>query len=441
MKKGAANQGHHFDPYAKLYDLFLSFNRRLLKILSELKSPLNTNESHLLQEVYAGLGVARDLSQTLSLQKSTISRVLSSLSQQGLLIVAGARDDRRVKTLKLSTAGLDLLLQDIAIRNREVDLCVEPLVQDERERLLKILHALANGLGAPVFHAQAEVNPLLVEIRRLTRAMGFIGPNCMGTGMSVAECQILHLLHQDHSELSMQEIAVKLSFAEPSEFSRLIKEMVRRGLVIKTAAKADRRRQILRLGARGRQTAQVNIERAAKWLQEGLKNVLADERRELIKLVEKFVNAPLAFAISALPEGVEIRVLETAEELKAGRVFLIESYFRSNLAHQAPEVLAGSSNLCVGAWIDRQIKALLEIQRGSRGKYVMHNLLVAKDVAQSSVPRHLLHAALRALEGEGGVEFLEFPERIDRGLLGLDGGAENRPLKVSELAKLVQISK
>ena len=96
-------------------------------------------ESRTLWEIGRGGAEVRELRARLGLDSGYVTRVIQSLSRQGLVVVEPGKTDGRVRNVRLTQAGL-AELAELDRRSDEVAWSfVEPLTGDQRERLLAAL--------------------------------------------------------------------------------------------------------------------------------------------------------------------------------------------------------------------------------------------------------------------------------------------------------------
>ncbi|MFC3231176.1 MarR family winged helix-turn-helix transcriptional regulator [Marinibaculum pumilum] len=77
----------------------------------------------------------------------TASRTISALMRKGLVTSTVSRADRRIRTISLTAAGRDLLMQDPLHR---VAIGLQRLPRDTREQLPELLHELHRALSEQV---------------------------------------------------------------------------------------------------------------------------------------------------------------------------------------------------------------------------------------------------------------------------------------------------
>ena len=91
---------------------------------------------------------ARQLSERLQLEKSTISRLVKSLAQRELVDESQSRDDRRVKRLRLTPRGRRLLESIDDFAETQVKHALRRLDRDSRQCVRRGLAAYAGALAA-----------------------------------------------------------------------------------------------------------------------------------------------------------------------------------------------------------------------------------------------------------------------------------------------------
>jgi DNA-binding MarR family transcriptional regulator len=118
--------------------------RLLERACGELEPPLTLAQYRLLTMIGSGADRASDLAGQLALAKPTVSATVDTLVERGLVERATARDDRRVTTLTVTTAGHDVLAgAEAAMRARLDDVLTRV---DDPEAVSHTLTALGAAL-------------------------------------------------------------------------------------------------------------------------------------------------------------------------------------------------------------------------------------------------------------------------------------------------------
>ena len=360
---------------AQLFDLVLRFNRRLEHITKKLAPELLINENHLLGELRAHPSItAHDLSRSLQMEKSMLSRMLAAIEKRGLAEAAVSKDDRRRKFLSLTPKGIAALEHDNRVRDQQVIQCIAALDQAEERELQMLLRKLADGFNSAALEGAEWENPVKIEIRRLTRSLGMLGDDYLGCGMSVENCQILNLVSQgglsqrdqSSARCRMSELRQILPY-EFSILSRMVSHLSATGLIEKEPGSKDRRQIILRLSAAGRARNQSNIEIGGNTLAAAMKQFGPQQVDRLCELIEKFVADDIQVASSS---GARI-IGDDAALRKEARAFVLAELVRRGLERDAPEtILAAKSQIIVHS-VDSRIDGVIELSPQSEIKLAL----------------------------------------------------------------------
>ncbi len=130
-------------------------SRRLVRELGFMQqtiagSSLSLSAVHALIEIGAWSQItARDLSAILRLEKSTVSRLLGALIQDGDVIETRDVDDSRIKRLALTAKGQSSLKNIERFARDQVSEALAPLETDAVDAILDGLDIYASALGAP----------------------------------------------------------------------------------------------------------------------------------------------------------------------------------------------------------------------------------------------------------------------------------------------------
>jgi DNA-binding MarR family transcriptional regulator len=381
----------------ELYRRFLAFNRRLVFLMRHLTLPLTVNESYLLADVALAPGLTPGEScRRLRIPKGTLSRVVRSLAARRLLTVHTDAGDRRLQRLWITVRGRRTLAADIAVRNREMDLCVETLSPSERTELVQRLGEAADGLGAPPLASAFSEDPLLIAIRRLTKVLAIQGGDCMGTGQPVLVCQALHLLQGAHEPVPFRAL-LRLLPCEAADLSRLLHRLARSGRLRKAVSPADRRQSQVILTPDGEDFASLLERRAALRLDRASAAVNTHAQARLLDLLQRFLETPVSvgdterggdWRYALLPDGGRA----------AARAFLWEALTRTGERDPLPAWILAPPHLCAAAYDRGRLAGVAELRQEDACLHVIH--LAFWPVPTSGEPaRRLLGFTLRAHPG------------------------------------------
>ncbi|MCB0338578.1 MAG: MarR family transcriptional regulator, partial [Bdellovibrionales bacterium] len=162
--------------YLKIHVLLLAFQRRARAYRrTHSKVYLPNSETHILVQLDSNPGIsAKELAEILTLEKSTISRLIQSLEKRNLLSSTISANDRRTKLLRLTHTGSSILKDiDEAVRDTIVRF-LNVLTTREESRLHYYISMLADGFNAKPHKIRPIDHPISVELRRYTRGVGML---------------------------------------------------------------------------------------------------------------------------------------------------------------------------------------------------------------------------------------------------------------------------
>ncbi len=160
---------------------------RELGFLQNVFTPAGMPHSHchtLMETERLGSLNQNELSERLCLDKSTSSRIVTQLSEQGLLQVSTDPEDKRRKIVSLTAAGHERLKQIHSEANLQVQSALEQLDPTEREQVLRGLSLYARALGRSRRQSVYQIRTIQPEdsasiaavIRRVMPEFGANGP-------------------------------------------------------------------------------------------------------------------------------------------------------------------------------------------------------------------------------------------------------------------------
>lgn len=384
------------DLHSRLFELILRFNRRLTFIIGRLAPPLTLNESHTLGEIgRRQLVTAAEIGRNLVLEKSIVSRLLASLEKRGLITSESSPADGRLKYLKLTASGRELFEEDDKLRSEQVRLCVAALSAYEQADLAYLLNVMADAFQASGVPLQPSDHPLKIQIRRLTRAMGFLGNDLLGTGFSVQKCQILCLMNENPPGLSMAALKEQVPY-ESSMLSRLVSSLHAAKLICKHSAAGDRRRVDISLSTEGKNLWRRKSTLAGEKIIESLSAEKPEQIEHFATLLDKFLGGKRLLAGIHGENYVDVRLLNSDEQMRIGRAFLVQELVRNGLHGNLPERILSRQSLCLAAFRGDEMKSVLELGK-LKGQWRILNFALASDAAQTDLAVKLLANGFDAL--------------------------------------------
>lgn len=309
------------DPYRRVWEAILrqQLKTRFLAMSMGIQSgklgfTLSLGEALLLLIVHSepdkSIG---EIAQQLGLERSWVSRMISSLEKHALLKSSGSAGDRRVRNVRITKRGSSELSQLMAARAEIIKETYKELSEEEMEELTRLLRKLSNGLHAPQYSAEIETHPVDAELARLSWMVGVIGDNFMFSGMSVSKYQLLHALAKKRAQpVTPSEIA-KLLPINLSSVSRLLVALESDGLLDRKPSSEDKRVSLLRISDKGVRHWEALRKVAVERITDALKGVPIAEVRRLGNLIFKGTSHYVGKLSHHPVKASQIRPLELAE--------------------------------------------------------------------------------------------------------------------------------
>ncbi len=210
---------------------------------------LGVAESSVLQEALARPdGVtAVELSHLLALSPVKISRLVKSMLQMGLV----SREVRSGRLVVIVTDRGKRVFSDAYARAQEFfNAAFERVPQRSRKDFSRNFTIFCDGLGAPQAGSLPKDPPLMVEIRRVTRAFGFLARDTFHSGRSPLEWHVLNLIHNRPNRLSCRGLATDLGTTHTT-MTTVLHRLEKAGWLVRELGEKDARERLLRLTPAG----------------------------------------------------------------------------------------------------------------------------------------------------------------------------------------------
>ena len=257
----------------------------------------------------------KQVAEVLHLERSWVSRLITSLEQKGALSSASVPEDRRAKGIALSRAGETILRDLNRARGALMARLLTSLKDAELRELVAGLKALADGFNAPDYPPSFDPHPADFQLARLSWAIGVAGNNFIGTGLNVNQ---YHLLMAAADDLQGQGATVSELHAllpvDMSTLSRTIDGFAQQGLLTKTQRASDKRHFSVELTQRGRARYNELQALAGERCEAALKALPSTAKESFAALLERIAvdiphrstkAAPQRLRLVAQPESLE----------------------------------------------------------------------------------------------------------------------------------------
>lgn len=329
----------------KFVTLFLAASRRLERTLVRLHPVLTVDQSYVLSEVSTATShgepiTAQQISERLRIEKSTLSRLLGRLADAHMVTFTPNPNDRRERLLRLTEVGRKFLERDLTTRDLQIEEFAAPLSQTEGTTLAGYLSRMADALGeAPASITPGE-HPLKPQIRRLTRALGFLSGSLFGSTLSLEESQMLGLLSEHSEGLARMVFREQLPY-DQTRISRLLTKYEEEGLLVRAIHPDDRRQFVISLSPKGQIRFDALLASAQGMFERGLSGFSPDDVatfEHLLTMVTREAQSVDSDTLEA-PEG--ILVLKSEQERRLARDFLLKYLAQTQQLDQCGETLIG----------------------------------------------------------------------------------------------------
>lgn len=299
-----------------LYKLFLGLQkkRRMLALaLGVSEDEAGVNLGYVEEAVLRTLDFfddqnVKELAEGIGVERSWMSRVVSTLLERGLLEAFTPETDRRSKRLRITVTGNDALhsLEDFV--RAVIDETLRDLKEQQILRLAEVLTSFADALGASRSRVGKRSHPVHVQLSRISRALGVFGSNIMGSGLHLSQVYVLEQLYRsDTNGVSINDLNIVIPL-DVSTISRTVSGLVKSGLVVKKRSETDRRSVILRLSSKGKEVHTDYRRRVERIFGTAMAQLSESETQELFSLL-RVVTAHMPVKNSVSDETLVIRSL------------------------------------------------------------------------------------------------------------------------------------
>ena len=263
----------------------------------------------------------KELANQLGIERSWVSRIISSLAKDGLLTTHPSAQDRRSSEFTVLNTGQTTLREAIAFDSEIMTQSIAHLAPGERKRLLSYVSELADGAGVPKYPKYEGAHPLFIELLRLTRFAKLHSDDYLETGFTLTQLRILHALEKyEPNGTSISRIADELPH-EISGVSRAVAALEKDEIVERRTSELDRRSFFICLTSTGHKALLEYSNAAAELFRSTLEKFSTKAESDFLEILDK-ANAPeLDFSVTSQDNQLTLRKLSrnsvSDEELDA----------------------------------------------------------------------------------------------------------------------------
>ena len=385
--------------YLKIHELLQDFYlvRRQVRAQYQVGS-LGISECQLLVQLLAEPEInATRMAETLSVAKSTISRILKGLINKELIITNICKNDGRSRSLEVTELGEEMVRQLQLSESEVLRRCLGHLSARQVSDLTYYLRTLADGWGTSEQTGLPGDHPVTVEITRLGRATGMTGSKFLNSNISSTEYIVLKSLSLSDSTSSVSALDRLLPF-DKSTLSRTVNRLVKQDIILKNGG-LGRKGSKLKISDSGLSLlheVEANATNAIKLALANKNEQFVDHFVELLKLLSN----PDAIQTSILRERTDVKELATVSERLQARGLLIDYLVSNNLHYESCDECFSAAGHSYGLYVSNRLKAVCQIfPHGA--KYCLDNFAYQIGVEEQLIVdflRFVLNEASRKLE-------------------------------------------
>jgi DNA-binding MarR family transcriptional regulator len=228
-----------------------------------------------------------ELVPVLGIHKSSVSRNLTGLVKAGFLKEELSKEDSRRKVYTITVKGERFLAQLRERSKAHYERDAAKLSPEEMNQLVEFCGTLAGrGESLPVLRVDGE-SDLMIAMRRLAYAHGFVSDNYLKTGLTVLQFVLLSEIH--HEEMDLGSLC-RLLKTPHSTLTERLNAMARRGWLNSTQSPHDGRLRHLQLTPQGVATLKAVERRAERTFKAALKGLSSGQLRIFENLLARYVG-------------------------------------------------------------------------------------------------------------------------------------------------------
>jgi DNA-binding MarR family transcriptional regulator len=260
----------------------------------------------------------KELAETLHLERSWMSRVISALESKGLVESFVPEADRRSKKLNITPEGRAKLQALHLVSRKIMDTCLDGMPQAAMEALYIYLKRFADGLNTSSYPQTTNNHPVEVELARVSRAMGILSDDVMGSSLSVTQLQVLLVLSEaDGTEVVTSDIDELLPF-DMSTVSRTIAGFEKQNLVQKVQSETDKRSYMIHLTDAGRARVAAYKEMALAIFARAVAGCSVEDVHQFTHIVQNVTGDMPQLSQRSLRDHIEVKAIGS-EPVKAAK--------------------------------------------------------------------------------------------------------------------------
>lgn len=359
-----------------IHDIHHLFRMLQLKYRSVRKHSgihLTLAEIHTLVELHAGpVTSVNNLVRALAIPQSQCSRLVSRLQRRALLRLEPSPEDRRKRAIVLTTKGMEATQAIDRVIGGVFGEFAAGLSGRERKELAAFFEKIVAGYGLPPARARRGESRLRAQHRQVTRALGLLGTNVYGSGLTRSEWCILESVCLASEPIIGSQLERHL-LIKPNLISVIVGLFEKRGLVSRIRSSENHRMRPIVPTKKGRTYFEKIKTRAVVRLHQCLQGT---SRAELIRqrdLLRRFAGE-WSSGNSLLSHQFLLKSLEDPAERREARGFALRESVQRGWEDSVPDPVFPAGHEVWAVFSQRdgspQLQAVCCAQRTDRKWYV-----------------------------------------------------------------------
>jgi len=397
--------------YDQLRELFREHQKRSKFVRQAYGTDLTISDCFILVEIDINpLASVTWLARRLNQEKSGVSRAVQYLVEAGYLTSGPSKRDGRGKELGLTGTARSFLAVHAAFNSAQLAEFTANVTIDELVELQAFFKTFADGMQAEQELLRPQESPLLIEMRRISRAIGiFGGSSFAGSGYSAVEWQIFSELHYSAGPVHACDLSPLLA-TSLNNTSRILARYERQGLIKRTPNPADKRSLMLSLTGEGEKALQRIQAGFNSRLETAFAGCTVKQLERFIFVFRKYLGLEQDPAHIPLLPGVRGELLQPPAARSEGRAFVVLQLMRLGKLLELPERLLAAGHHCFALRAEAQLGAVLELAECAGG-YELINFAAAPAFEDTDLTRLFVQRVLRRLLAKGDSMQLSVPRR------------------------------
>ncbi len=326
------------DQYLRLHRLLRRIQQRnkFLNVVSD--PPVTLLEMHVLIELQAsGSALSmKELSGFFKIDQSSISRLISRMEERDLLRKAPEKVNG-VKQLALTERGLKCIEENDSAVNTDLKKFLLSISRQEQDDFIELVHTLADYFDVPRSKPRPVDSPFRLAQRRITRALGLLGSDVHGSGMTSFEWNVLAEIVLSPCPMQTVELAQALEVPQNS-LSALLKKLETQNLISRNRSELDKRIIFLRSTEVGTRFYSDLEQKAADVFKRALSSYGHDQLRKLVDIVSLYAG-DCDGTLPRIHNGVEVVPLTDENLKKRARGFIAKMLVAHKKEEELPETI------------------------------------------------------------------------------------------------------